>query len=900
MSRRPEADPRRPAEAHALDASDVLDALGSGPEGLSEEEAARRLERHGPNALRAARPASAWELFVGQLKSVVVLLLVVAAAVALLMGEVLEAVAIGAVLVINTVLGFVTELRARRAMEALLRLEAPHATVIREGRVRRADARDLVPGDLIEVEAGQSVPADARIVAGTELRVNEATLTGESLPVEKSEAPVAHDAPLPERASMIFLGTTIVAGTGRAVVVATGMATELGRIGGLVETIRDERTPLESRLDDLGRRLVWIAAAIAALVAGLGIARGEQLGIMVETGIALAIAAVPEGLPAVATIALAAGVRRMARRRALVRRLPVVETLGSATVVCTDKTGTLTAGEMTLTTLWIGGREVEVSGAGYVPEGEFRVAGRRMRPGDDALLVHALRAAAFSSRGDVVQSDGEWRPVGDPTDVANIVAAKKAGLERRELLAEEPQVGELPFSSERQYLASFHETGGRTVAYVKGAPRRVLELCDTLAGDEAEAALDEGGRAAVLAANDELASRGLRVLALAAGPVDAAEEAALRGLTLIGLIGLIDPPASGVAETIDRLRDAGVRTIMLTGDQRLTAEAIARTLGMLGPGEGSLDDRDLRRLSKAELAEQVVSTGVFSRVSPESKLAIVDALQGRGEIVAMLGDGVNDAAALKKADIGVAMGMRGSDAAKEAAGVVLQDDRFQTVAAAVEEGRIIFDNIRKFVFYLFSCNLAEVLVLLVAGVAGLPVPLLPLQILWLNLVTDTFPALALAFEPAEHDVMRRPPRDPAAAILSGEFLRSILAYATLITAVTLAALIWGIADGASRTHVVTLSFATLAFAQIFHLANARSSEPVLGIDRIVSNRYAVGAVVLTVALQFVAIYWPPLASILRLDPLRTEDWLIVTPLSILPAVLGQGWKALRRRTAAGT
>lgn len=890
------------ARAHALEPDDVLSALEAEPDGLSEAEAERRLEAYGPNALEAAKPASAWQILLDQLRSLVVLLLFAAALVALLLGDPIDAAAIGGVLVINTALGFFSELRARRAMEALLRLEAPQAVVVREGEVREIEAQHLVPGDVIEIEAGQSVPADARVLASSELRTNEAALTGESLPVDKQVEPVDADAPLPERDDMVYLGTTVVAGSGRAVVVATGMATELGRIGGLVAGIQEERTPLENRLDLLGRRLIWLVLGVAAVIVGIGLLRGEQAGLMIETGIALAIAAVPEGLPAVSTIALAAGVRRMARRRALVRRLPAVEALGSATVICTDKTGTLTAGEMMLTALWVAGRTIEVGGAGYTPFGDFSEADVPITPAEDETLELALRTAALSSRGGIEEEDGRWMPRGDPTDVALIVAARKAGIERAGLLEKWPQVGEVPFSSERMLLASFHrEAGGEIVAYVKGAPRKVLELCDHVLGTEGPRPLDDDAREVIKRQNEAMASRGMRILALASGPVDHPREDALSGLTFIGLVGIMDPPARGVADTIEAFRKAGIRTVMLTGDQRLTAEAIARMLGVLRADEESLDERELERLGEGELADRLGCVGVFSRVSPKSKLAIVEAFQARGDIVAMLGDGVNDAAALKKADIGVAMGERGTDAAKEAAAVVLQDDRFQTIGAAIEEGRVIFDNIRKFVFYLFSCNLAEVLLLLVASLLGLPVPLLPLQILWLNLVTDTFPALALALEPAEEGIMERPPRDPQAEILSAPFIRSIAVYAGLITIVTLAAFALGLGAlgfdelSESTRHAISIAFMTLALAQIFHLGNARSQGPVLGGSLIFSNRYAVGAVVLTIGLQLIAVYWAPLRNLLRLEPLRLTDWLIVIPLALLPAIAGQIYKFVRIR-----
>ena len=894
---------------HVLTPGDALARLESSPDGLTEDEARRRLERYGPNTLRPPQPISVWRILLEQVKSVVVLLLFAAAAVALFLGDPLDAAAIGAVLVINTALGFFTELRARQAMQALLALEVARATVVRNGRTAEIDARELVPGDVIILEAGQSVPADGRLLSATELRVDEAALTGESLPVQKHTRPLPEDTPLPDRQNMVFKATTVVAGSARALVVATGMATEVGRIGELVGGIVEERTPLERRLDQLGRRLVYLALGVAGLVIALGAAQGIPLGRMLETGIALAIAAVPEGLPAVATITLALGLRRMARRNALIRRLPAVETLGSVTAICTDKTGTLTAGEQTATVLWLDGRELRFSGTGYAPEGDVREDGRVLTADSDPLLLAALRTAALANRADVVQKDGVWIARGDPTEAALLVAARKAGLDRDELRRRYPETGEIPFSSERMLMATFHTTpDGGTLALVKGAPGRIIELCTRRLTAEGERDLDDEGRRQLIAINDDLARRGLRVLALAQkSPAHAREERSetggapalargedgLEGLTFIGFAGIIDPPAEGVKESIAAFRQAGIRTVMLTGDQRLTAEAIARDLGVLGPGEETLDGRELSRLSDEELADRARRVAAFSRVSPEDKLRIVTAYQREGEIVAMLGDGVNDAAAMKKAHIGVAMGRRGTDVAKEAASLVLQDDRFPTIAVAIEEGRVVFDNIRKFVFYLFSCNLAEVLVLLGAGVAGLPLPLTALQILWLNLVTDTFPALALALEPAEPDIMQRPPRDPHAAILSARFLRAIVFFSALITLPSLAAFLWGLNGSEGEAYARTLCFMTLAFGQIFHLGNARSPGAVIQPKLAVRNPYALGAVVLSVGLQFLAVYFTPLARVLDTTPLAARDWLIVLALGIVAATVGQTLK-LRR------
>ncbi|HEU5208857.1 MAG TPA: HAD-IC family P-type ATPase [Longimicrobiales bacterium] len=903
---------------HAADLQGLLDRLSTGVQGLREAEAQQRLHEYGPNSLRLARPTSAWRILLEQFRGVVVLLLVAAMTVAWLLGDPIEAIAIFGVLIINAALGFVTELRARSAMAALLALEVPHATVLRDGRAREIEATTLVPGDVILIEAGQAVPADARLLQATELRTSEAALTGESLPVDKrADVVLGTDTPLAERINSIYMSTNVVAGTARAVVTATGNATEVGHIGGLVAGIHAERTPLERRLDVLGGRLVGITLVVAATVIVAGMLRDEPVGQLVETAIALAIAAVPEGLAAVSTIALAIGTARMARRNALVRRLPAVESLGSVTVVCTDKTGTLTAGEMTVTELWVAGRTYEVTGAGYTPEGDILRDGTPVDAERDAALRSALRVGALANNADLLHTakDG-WTIRGDPTEAALLVLAEKAGLDRNAL---PPRSREMPFSSERMLMASFHSETDHTLVAVKGAPARVVEACVDAIGDPTEK-LDDAAREAILVRNRDMAARGLRVLALAQASVplhrqpddagsydhgvsvaagrsvDTAQE--LPPLTFAGLVGISDPPAAGVRETIDALHAAGIRTIMITGDQKLTAQAIARELGIMGEDDLVLDARELQAHEVARSREQLRRIAALSRISPEDKLHIVEALQQRGEIVAMLGDGVNDAAALKKADIGVAMGGRGTDVAKEAAGVVLRDDRFQTIGAAVEEGRVIFDNIRRFVFYLFSCNLAEVLVILGASILGMPQPLLPLQILWLNLVTDTFPALSLAAEPGDRSVMRRPPRDPNEAILSPGFLRRIALFAALITIATLGAFLYALQrDDPDRA--VTIAFMTLALAQAFHLGNARSRTHVLGWGRMIANRWAIAAVLLTVALQFLALYFAPLARLLDVVPLTREDWMIVVPAALMPAVIGQliGWLSREREGA---
>ncbi len=836
----------------------------------TEAESQARLDRYGANRFRRVRPVSAWHVMAAQFRNVVVGLLVAAAIVALAGGDAIDAAAIGAVLVLNVAIGFFTELRAHRAMEALVAMEVSRARVRRAGEWREVDASDLVPGDIIHLEAGQVVPADARLIESSALRVEEASLTGESVPAGKgADIQLSPDLPLADRTTMVYKTTTITAGRGEAVVVATGMATEVGRIGVLAGSVEDRATPLERQLDALGRRLAVAAIAVAAVVAAVGYWRGAEVGELLQTALALAVAAVPEGLPVVATIAMAVGVRRMARRRVLVRRLPVVETLGAATVICTDKTGTLTAGRMTATVLRLDDAELRMDEG--LDTADHRVSA-------------SLQIAALANEGSLSGRDGDWTAHGDPTDAALLIAAARAGVRRERLLQELPRSRELPFSSERLLAASWHQTpGGPTVA-VKGAPRRVLDLCDHILRADGAHPMTSETRQALLAVNQELAGRGLRVLALARGDNAAGPESDLDRLTWVAFIGLNDPPAPGVRQTVAAFAAAGLRTVMITGDQERTAAAVARELGILGPGDRVLDGRELDRMGSDELRAAVDRIAAYSRASPEAKLRIIAAHQDRGDIVAMLGDGVNDAAALRQADIGVAMGLRGTDMAKEAADLILEDDRFETIGAAVEEGRVIFDNVRKFVFYLFSCNLAEIIVLLGMGLAGAGPPLLPLQILWLNLITDTFPALALALEPGDRAVMRQPPRNPRAPILSASMSRAILIYGVVMAGVTVAAY------AAAGT---TGAFMTLALAQILHLGNARSRGHVLTLRSALANGAALVAVGLALGLQLLAAFLPPLARVLHVTPLTAREWTIVAVLGALPAVLGQLVKLVR-------
>ncbi len=892
--------------------------------GLSEAEAAARLARYGPNRLPSPGGKPIWKIALEQFTSLIVLFLVAAAAIALVAGDTIEAVAILVVIGVNAIVGFATELRAAKAIASLQRQAAPTARVLRGGHERTSAVEELVPGDVVLLAEGDRVPADGRLIESARLQLQESALTGESQAVEKvADAAVDERAPLAERRTMAFLGTTVNAGRGRLLVTGTGRATEVGRIGVLLEETELHATPLERRLEQLGRALIGVVLAVAAVVVVAGVLRGNALLDMLEVGIALAIAAVPEGLPAVATMTLALGVQRMARANALVRRLPAVETLGSTTVICTDKTGTLTRNEMTVRCFVVAERRVDVTGTGYDAAGRFEVAGEAVEPDADALLRTALtigvlcndaRLAADGDRGTGAGGDRDEGDavLGDPTEGALLVAARKAGIDLEALRDAQPRVDEVPFDAAGRRMVTAHRCGDGGVVYAKGAPAMVLERCDRVATDGGSEPLDEAARARWATMAEELADEALRVLALAERqvPDDASPEARDDALTLVGLVGMIDPLRDEAAQAVARCRVAGIRTVMITGDHPRTASVIAASLGI----DRGLDGAQLRTWYGPDLEgrdeagwrEAVADAAVFARVSPEHKLRIVEALQARGEIVAMTGDGVNDAPALRTADIGIAMGIKGTEVAKEAAAMVLRDDDFGTIVRAVEQGRVIYANIQRFVHYLFSCNLAEILTVFVAIMIGWPLPLAALQILWLNMITDVFPALALALEPSDPDVMGRPPRDPAEPLLSRAYVVLIAWQGALLAGVTLAAFAVGLGwygRGEGLPHAVTIAFVTLALTQVAHTFNARSVRETVFSRRSFTNRWLWGAVLLCIALQVLAVYQPGLQRVLGTVALDGRDWALVIGMALLPVVVtevvkGLGrWHGVRRTTS---
>ncbi len=875
---------------HALDATAVVTKLGVDPaRGLATAEVSRRRLRYGPNALQEIRPRPAWRILIDQFASIVIALLAVAAAVAWVTGDVLEALAILVVLFINALIGFATEWQASRALDALRRQTRTVTRVRREGLETTVDAADLVPGDIIILNAGDRIPADARLLEASRLQTEESALTGESTTVDKAVAPVPVDAPLAERRSMLYLGTAIAAGRAVALVVETGTQTELGLVGRLVATSVKEQSPLEIHLARLGHRLVYVVLAIAFVVMVTGWLRGDGLWMMVEVGISLAVAAVPEGLPAVTTLILALGVLRMARERAVMRRLTAVETLGSTTVICADKTGTLTENRMTVREYYLSdGRTIEVEGS------ECSAAG-------DPLLERALRIGVLCNEA-VFRAGGkeETVTIGDPTETALLVVADALVLDVSHERAMHPKLAEQPFHASTKRMTTLHRRiDGQHFAALKGAPAVVLEACSTYASAaDSLRPLDAEARARFSLANEQMADRALRVLALAVkhfdGEVDSLSDEKLEsGYTFLGLVGMIDPPRPGVAEAIQRARIAGIRTVMLTGDQLNTGRAIARELG-LGAGEPhALHARDLIGADQSHLAKLARTTDVFARVSPEDKLRIVEALQQAGEVVAVTGDGVNDAPALKRANIGIAMGQRGTEVAKEAADVVLADDNFATIVRAVEGGRTIYANITKFVHMMFSHNLGEVLMIFTAIAAGWALPLLPLQILWMNLVTDIFPALALAVEPASPDIMKQRPRDPQRSLLSTKLLILIAWQAAMIAALALAAYMWALQIYGPGAHSRTVALLAIIGAQLGHMFNCRSRTR-SAFDGLFRNPFVWIAAVIVISLQLFAIYIPLLARILGMVRPTEIDWLVVLLCLVAPILIVEITKAVVR------
>ncbi|HSB44085.1 MAG TPA: cation-translocating P-type ATPase [Nitrospira sp.] len=921
-----------PADALAMELRTNLEA------GLSAAEADRRQKSEGFNELPEAPPPSPLKLFLSQFTSVIVWVLIGAAVVSGLLAEWLDAAAIIAIVFLNGLLGFVQEFRAERSLAALRKMSVAMARVVRDGILRQIRASELVPGDVIHLEAGDRVPADARLIYSTNFQTQEASLTGESTPVQKDvRVLTGPDMPLADRTNMAFMGTIAVSGKARALVVSTALRTELGRIATMIQQASEaERTetPLQRRLEQFGYTLLWLALAVVAVVFALGYWRGEPLLEMFLTSVSLAVAAVPEGLPAVVTITLALGVTRMVNRHALIRKLPAVETLGSATVICTDKTGTLTKNEMTVTKLIVGDRAYDVTGEGYEPVGEIREAsgvkkngselkvqsselsgeGVNLRSDNSELktqnsalqslppgLRELLTAAVLCNGASLREENGAWQVIGDPTEGALLVAAAKATVTKQELEQAAPFEGEIPFDAERKMMTVIRRTGEGTVAYVKGAPDVLLKCCThRLTLDGVVEPLGDRERKAILESNASLAHESLRVLAAAHRRLDDAHanlqpETVERDLVFLGLFAMKDPLRPEAVQAVRLCREAGIKTVMITGDHKETAVAIARDLGLSdGPGT-AFSGAEINNLTDEQLTQFVERVTVYARVSAEHKLRIVQAWKRRGAIVAMTGDGVNDAPAIKAADIGVAMGLAGTDVTKEASDMVITDDNFASIAAAVEEGRGVFDNIRKTVHFLLSCNASEVLVMLFATLLGLPLPLLPIQILWMNLVTDGIPALALAVDPKAPDLMGRPPRPPDGRLLDGRRLFAIGGEGLILGMIALGAFsysLYGLHQNLEQARTVV--FTVMVVVQLVHAFNCRNERLSLFQIGVGTNRALLGAFLLSIAMQVAVLTAPPVSLVFKVAPLPVEDWALMGAMGVLPLVIIEAIKLLRR------
>ncbi len=858
---------------HTLPSETVLAHFHSTASGLTTPEAAQRLEKYGPNELQASQQVSPWALLLEQFKNVLILILLVAVLLSAFLGHAIEAVAIGVIVLFAVLLGFIQEYRAERAIAALRRMAAPTATVLRDGQESEVPARELVPGDFVLLRAGDKIPADLRLVEAINLQIEEAALTGESVPVEKQTQPLT-DAGLAvgDRRNMAYAGTAATYGRGRAVVVATGMQTEFGQIAQLLETVESSRTPLQENLDKVGHTLAQAAFAIVAVIVAMGLFRGQELIEMLIFGIALAVAVVPEALPAVVTISLAIGVQRMAKHHALMRRLSAVETLGSTSVICSDKTGTLTKDEMTVRKIVVTGQVLDVSGAGYEPHGEFSQGGVVVAP--SAPLRQLLSAATLASDARVAFNEAEnrWHVKGDPTEGALVVVAAKAGLHPAALEAEFPRVGEIPFTSETKRMVTLHAGAAGEVAFAKGAPEVIVAVCTRQATAAGETALLPADREEILAAAHELAGLALRVLAVASKPGTTLAEAE-HGMTFLGLIGMIDPPRPEAQLAIAKCEAAGIKVVMITGDHPLTAQAVSRELGLLKAGQ-IRSGAELEAMSDAQLESEVDTIEVYARVSPAHKLRVVTALQKKGYVAAMTGDGVNDAPALKKADIGIAMGITGTDVTKEAAAMTLTDDNFASIVAAVEEGRSIFGNIKKYLMYLLSSNIGEIGLMAGAALFGLPLPLSAVQILYVNLATDGLPALALAVDPPEADLMRRQPRSPRTGIFTRPVIVLMLIGGMWSALLNLGLFTWALRSGRSLPEAMTLIFVALVLIEFFKAFNFRSDRHSV-LQRPFANRWLNLAILWELGLLLVIIYTPFLQQPFGTSGLPWTDWVRV-------------------------
>lgn len=867
---------------HTLTLDTTYERLDTNPKGLTNAEAAKRMLEVGPNELQAAKRVAAWEILLEQFKNVLILILLAACVISLFLEHGVESIIIAVIVLFAVLLGFIQEYRAERAIEALRQMAAPTASVLRDRNEVKIPARDLVPGDVILLRTGDRIPADARLLETVNLQVEEAALTGESVPVEKHiHVLTGDDLAVGDRKNMVFAGTSVTYGRGRAIVAATAMKTEFGKIAQLLQTVESGKTPLQQNLDKLGSVLARAALVVVALIVSLGLLRGQPIIDMLLFGIALAVAVVPEALPAVVTISLAIGVQKMVKRNALIRRLPAVETLGSTSVICSDKTGTLTKDEMTVRKIYTAGQLFNVSGAGYLPIGEFSLnGGAPVAPSEQ--LVQMLRAAVLCSDTQLVPSkngaEQDWKIKGDPTEGALVVAAAKASLSKDSLDAEFPRVQEIPFSSETKRMTTLHQTGASLTAYSKGAPEVILASCGTQLTSEGIQVLSTDDRKKIMSVAQEMAGDALRVLAIAAKS-EAVLETATQEMVFLGLAGMIDPPRLEAKAAIALCADAGIRPVMITGDHPVTAQAVARELGLLRNGGRVVTGTELEEMTDEQLGREVEDISVYARVSPSHKLRVVTAWQSRGHVAAMTGDGVNDAPALKKADIGIAMGITGTDVTKEAAAMTLTDDNFASIVAAVEEGRGVFGNIKKYLMYLLSSNIGEIGLMAGSALLGLPLPLTAVQILYVNLATDGLPALALSVDPPETDLMKRKPRNPRTGIFTRPVVTLMMLGGFWSTLINLGLFSWAMSSGRSTEVAMTMTFVSLVLIQFFKAYNFRSDRHSV-LHKPFANKWLNLAVGWEIVLLALIVYLPFLHEPFNTYSLPLVDWLIVGGLAV--------------------
>ena len=867
---------------HCMSADEVLRRLNSSLEGLAPGEAEQRLAMYGPNTIEKAKGTPAIVRFLKQLRSPLIYVLLAASVISFALGEIINGEVILIIVVFNAIIGFAQEYKAEKALEALKKMAAATAKVVRAGEEMEISAERVVPGDLVVIVAGDKIPADSRILEAIRLKVDESMLTGESVPVDKGVEVVTRDTPLAERSDMLYATTAVAAGRGMAAVVATGNNTQTGRIAEEVQQSPVVETPIQRKLAQVGRWLGIVGLLVAAVLVGVGVIRGFDIYTLFFTAVAVAVAFIPEGLPAIVTIVFAIGVQRMARRNAIIRKLPAVESLGSSTVICTDKTGTLTKNEMTVETCFVSGTHFGITGSGYDPEGEFRIDGQSINPSDYPSLSLALTAAVLCNDAEMIETDSEWIISGDPTEGALVVAARKAGIRKIMLDEEHPRLDEIPFEPESKYMATLNKFGGQANICVKGAPEILASMCSHVRSDGHDVPLSGEHASAINDTNRSLAKDAFRVLAVAykeaaENKTSITREDVETGLVFLGLFGMLDPAREEAFKAVADARTAGIRVVMITGDNPVTAEAIAKKLGILD-GNRVVSGQELEKLTDDELAQQADTISVYARVEPRHKYRIVEVLKRNGHLVAMTGDGVNDAPALKRADIGIAMGRTGTDVARESSDVVLADDNFATIIAAVDEGRTIFANLRKIVQYLLATNSGELLTFLTAILLGLPLPLLPVQILWVNLVTDGFATVPLAVEPEEGDAMSEPPRNPSEPVITWRSIWRICLVAALMAAGTLGLFAWAL-HISGLLQARTMAFATLAIFQLFNTFNARSS--VYSIFRIgfLSNWYVLLGVGTSFLLQIAVTQVPFLQAAFTTTALTLREWLLIVAVS---------------------